>query len=203
MLVAALTGFLTSASLILAVGAQNAFVLRQGLLRRHVGPLVAFCTLSDAVLIAAGVAGFGWVTAAVPWLPRAMVSGGAAFLLVYGAMRFRAAWTGDYAMALAGEGGTLGRTIGVAAAITWLNPHVYLDTLALLGAISTTFEGAAAKVAFALGAILASGAFFALLGYGARLLAPVMRSARAWRTLDVSVGAVMWAIAAGLILGVG
>ena len=203
MILAALTGFLTSSSLILAIGAQNAFVLRQGLLRRHVGPLVAFCTLSDAVLITAGVAGFGWVTAAVPWLPRAMVWGGAAFLIAYGGLRFLAAWRGDYAMALAGDGGTRRQVIGVAAAITWLNPHVYLDTLALLGAISTRFPGVPAKVAFALGAIAASASFFALLGYGARALAPVMRSARAWRVLDVVIGAVMWTIAAGLIAGAG
>ncbi len=199
MLGAALTGFATSSSLILAIGAQNAFVLRQGLLRRHVGPLVLFCTLSDAILITAGVAGFGLVTEAVPWLPRALVLGGAACLVVYGGLRLLAAWRGEYAPEEEGGGGSLGRVIGVAAAITWLNPHVYLDTLALLGAISTRFEGAPAKVAFALGAVAASALFFALLGYGARLLAPVMRSARAWRVLDTIIGAVMWTIAAGLI----
>lgn len=184
MFVAALTGFLNSASLILAIGAQNAFVLRQGLLRRHVGPLVLFCAASDAVLIAAGVAGFGWVTAAAPWLPAAMVWGGAAFPVVYGTMRLHAAWRGDCALVLAGEGGTPRQVIGVAAAITSLNPHVHLDMLALLGAISTRFGGAPAKAAFAIGAISAGALFFALPGYGARLLAPVMRSARAWRVLD-------------------
>ena len=203
MLLAALTGFLTSASLILAIGAQNAFVLRQGLLRRHVGPLVLFCTLSDAVLIAAGVAGFGYVTAAVPWLPAAMVWGGASFLVLYGAMRLHAAWRGAEAVAPEGAGGTLAQTIGVAAALTWLNPHVYLDTLALLGAISTGFPGVPAKAAFAFGAIAASAVFFAALGYGARLLAPAMRSARAWRVLDCVIGVTMLALAAGLVLGAG
>lgn len=197
----ALTGFLTSLSLILAIGAQNAFVLRQGLLKAHVGPLVLFCGASDALLIGAGVAGFGAVSDAVPWLPTAMALAGAAFLLVYGALRFLAAVRSEYELELRGGSGPLRATLGTAAAITWLNPHVYLDTLALIGAISTRFEGQA-RVAFALGAMAASFAFFATLGYGARLLAPIMRSARAWRILDVGIGVVMWSIAAGLIASV-
>ena len=197
-LTAAATGFATSLSLILAIGAQNAFVLRQGLLSAHVGPLVLFCGASDALLIAAGVAGFGAIADAVPWLPTAMALTGAAFLVAYGALRLRAAIRGDYEMVLRGDGGTLGAALATAAAITWLNPHVYLDTLALLGAISTRFAGEA-RLAFAAGAMTASFAFFAALGYGARLMAPLMQSARAWRILDLGIAGVMWSIAAGLI----
>ena len=197
---AALTGFVTGLSLILAIGAQNAFVLRQGLLRAHVFALCLFCAASDALLIGAGVAGFGAVVARFPALPAVMTWGGAGFLAVYGALRLRAALRGDYAMVLAGQSASLGRTIAIAAGFTWLNPHVYLDTLGLIGAISTRYEGDAARIAFGVGAITASFLFFFSLGYGARLLAPVMQSARAWQWLDAGVGVVMWALAAGLVL---
>ena len=195
----ALTGFATGFSLILAIGAQNAFVLRQGLLRTHVFWLCLLCALSDAVLIAAGVIGFGAVVATFPALPRIMALGGAAFLTVYGAMRLLAAWRGDYALTLAGKSAGLGTTLATAAAFTWLNPHVYLDTLGLVGAVSTQYPGAAAKTAFGSGAILASFVFFFGLGYGARLLAPIMQSIRAWRMLDVLIGLVMWALAVKLV----
>ena len=200
MIAAAVTGFLTGLSLILAIGAQNAFVLRQGLLRQHVLPLVLLCALSDAVLIAAGVAGFGAVTARLPWLPQLMTWGGAAFLLAYGALRLRAAWQGADNLTLSGESVSLRRTLAIGAAFTWANPHVYLDTLGLIGAVSTRFPGAD-KLAFGIGATTASFAFFFSLGFGARLLAPVMTSARAWRVLDAVIGLTMWALAAGLLLG--
>jgi L-lysine exporter family protein LysE/ArgO len=196
---AALTGFVTSLSLILAIGAQNAFVLRQGLLRQHVGPLVLFCGASDALLIAAGVAGFGVVTARFPELPTIMTWAGAAFLFVYGALRLRAAWAGSGAMATGTDAPTLRRTLAVAAAFTWLNPHVYLDTLGLIGAISTRFDGSD-KLAFGAGATTASFVFFASLGFGARMLAPVMARPGAWRVLDTVIGLTMWALALGLIL---
>ena len=198
MLSAAATGFASSLSLILAIGAQNAFVLRQGLLRSHVLPLVLFCGASDALLIALGVAGFGWAVASVPWLPAALAWAGAAFLVCYAALRLRAAVQGSYALALGDGGGSLGSTLATAGAITWLNPHVYLDTLALLGAISTGFEGGE-RTAFALGAMSASFAFFAALGYGARLLAPVMTSVRAWQVLDAVIALIMILIAVGLV----
>ncbi|WP_102223240.1 LysE/ArgO family amino acid transporter [Acidimangrovimonas sediminis] len=201
MLGPALTGFLTGGSLILAIGAQNAFVLRQGLLRAHVLPLVLLCSLSDAVLISAGVTGFGAVVSLVPWLPRVMSLAGAAFLAVYGAQRMIAAWRGDYALVLAGQSAGLGRTLAVGAAFTWLNPHVYLDTLGLIGAVSTQFHGVETKAAFGIGAVCASFAFFFSLGYGARLLAPVMTSPRAWRVLDLFIGLVMWGLAFELIRG--
>ena len=201
MIGAGVTGFLTGFSLILAIGAQNAFVLRQGLARAHVFWLCLLCAASDALLITAGVLGFSAIVGLAPWLPAAMALGGAAFLAVYGATRFLAAWRGDYAMQIAGESRGLAATLATGAAFTWLNPHVYLDTLGLVGAVSTQFEPAALKAAFGTGAVLASFVFFFGLGYGARLLAPVMQSARAWRALDALIGAVMWALAAKLLAG--
>lgn len=198
---AAVAGFGTSLSLILAIGSQNAFVLRQGLMRAHVGPLVLFCAASDALLIAAGVAGFGWIVGLAPWLPQSMAWAGAAFLLTYGALRLRAAWRGDYAMELSGQTRGLGATLATAAAFTWANPHVYLDTLGLIGAVSTGYAAGPARWAFGIGAVAASFTFFASLGYGARLLAPVMTRPQAWRVLDLAVAALMWTIAAQLLRG--
>lgn len=197
--VPALTGFATGFSLILAIGAQNAFVLRQGLARAHVFWLCLLCATSDALLITAGVLGFGAIVTLYPMLPQIMAWGGAAFLIVYGALRFRAAWKGQYAMQLAGKSNGLWTTLATGAAFTWLNPHVYLDTLGLVGAVSTQYIASAEKTAFGIGAVIASFVFFFGLGYGARLLAPVMQSARAWRGLDVLIGLVMWALAAKLL----
>ncbi|SHE54638.1 L-lysine exporter family protein LysE/ArgO [Loktanella atrilutea] len=199
MIAAALTGFATGFSLILAIGAQNAFVLRQGLARAHVFWLCLFCAASDAVLITAGVLGFGAIVALWPGLPRVMALAGAAFLVVYGLQRLIAAWRGDYALQLAGQTRGLWPTLATAAAFTWLNPHVYLDTLGLIGAISTDFHGTAPKTAFGAGAVAASFVFFFSLGYGARLMGPVMQSAHAWRVLDTGIGLVMWALAAKLL----
>lgn len=200
MLSVAITGYLTALSLIMAIGAQNAFVLRQGLLRAHVFWLCLLCGVSDAVLIAAGVAGFGALVGLYPWFPTAMALAGAGFLLVYGALRFFAALKGDYAMALAGQSAGLWKTLATGAAFTWLNPHVYLDTLGLIGAVSTRYDAHDEKIVFALSATAASFSFFFALGYGARLLAPVMQSRRAWRLLDTGIGLVMWGLALMLIL---
>lgn len=199
MLAPALTGFATGFALILVIGAQNAFVLRQGLTRRHVFWLCLLCAVSDAILIAAGVLGFGALVTIDPAFPAIMAWGGAVFLLVYGAMRFRAAWSGIYTLHLAGQGAGLWATLATGAAFTWLNPHVYLDTVGLVGAVSTQYTDPGQKAAFGVGAVLASFVFFFSLGYGARLLAPVMQSARAWRRLDVLIGIVMWALAAKLV----
>jgi L-lysine exporter family protein LysE/ArgO len=199
---AAATGFFTGLSLILAIGAQNAFVLRQGLLRQHVFALALFCALSDALLIGAGVAGFGALSAALPALPMLMSLAGAAFLTVYGIARLRAALAGGQALTPEGEARSLARTLALAAAFTWLNPHVYLDTLGLIGAVSTGFAPGAARLAFGLGATTASFAFFFGLGYGARGIAPLMRAPRAWRVLDAGIGLTMLAIAAKLALAV-
>jgi L-lysine exporter family protein LysE/ArgO len=195
---AGLAGFALGFSLILAIGAQNAFVLRQGLRRAHVLAVVLVCALSDAVLIAAGVAGFGTLAEMVPGVERVMRYGGAAFLLVYGARSFHAAWCGG-AVLEAGEGaGSRARAVLTCLALTWLNPHVYLDTVVLLGSISAQYDD---RLAFGAGAVTASVTFFFALGYGARLLAPFFRRPAAWRVLDAGVGVVMWSIATGLLFG--
>lgn len=201
MFLAYATGFATGFSLILAIGAQNAFVLRQGLIGAHVFPLCLLCAVSDALLITAGVAGFGLIVERVPWFPDAMAIAGALFLLVYGAGRLRAALRGDYAMALSGQSAGLTTTLLTAAAFTWANPHVYLDTLGLIGAISTQYQGTG-QVVFGAGAVTASFAFFFSLGYGARWLAPYMQSARSWARLDLLIAATMTVLAIGLIHGV-
>ena len=190
-------GFALSFSLILAIGAQNAFVLRQGVRRQHVLPVVLTCALSDALLIAAGVAGMGRLAGAAPWFAPLMRFGGAAFLLWYGALNLRTAWRGGSGLtADQGAGHALPRTLAVLLALTWLNPHVYLDTVVLIGSIAAQYDD---RLAFGLGAGCASLVFFFLLGYGARLLAPLLARPGAWRVLDAAIGLTMWAIAAKLI----
>lgn len=200
MYAAALNGYLVALSLILAIGAQNAFVLRQGLRREYVGPVVAICAASDAVLIVAGVVGFGALSEVLPALGAVMRWGGAAFLLVYGALRFRAAFSGGAAlMPQEGQSRALRPVVMTALLLTWANPHVYLDTVVLIGSIAAQYDPY--RASFAIGAVCASLSFFVSLGYGARLLAPVFRRPRAWVVLEVLVGAVMWTIAAKLIMG--
>jgi len=200
MLTALLAGFLTAISLIAAIGAQNAFVLRQGIRREHVLAVVLACALSDAVLISLGVAGFGTLARLAPWITEAMLYAGAAFLIVYGALRFKAALQGGEALRPApGKSATLKATLTTCLILTWANPHVYLDTVVLLGAISAQYAPHA--VQFAVGAILGSFTFFSALGFGARLLAPMFANPRAWVVLEVIVGVTMWTIAAALIWG--
>ncbi|MDA7971726.1 MAG: LysE/ArgO family amino acid transporter [Gammaproteobacteria bacterium] len=193
-------GLSLSFSLIIAIGAQNAFVLRQGLRRRHVAAVCLLCSGSDAALIAAGVYGFDQLSARAAWLDAAARLGGAAFLFAYGARSFWAAWRAPRALHAAqlDIGDSLAATIGICLALTWLNPHVYLDTLVLLGSVSTQYAGA--KAQFAGGAMLASFLFFFMLGYGARLLLPFFSKPASWRVLDAVIGAVMWTIAAALLL---
>ncbi|MDF3852965.1 LysE/ArgO family amino acid transporter [Paracoccus sp. P2] len=192
-------GLGTALSLIVAIGAQNAFVLRQGLMRRHVLATCAFCAISDAVLITAGVLGAGAIAAQAPWFLAAMRWGGAAFLLAYGARAFRAAWRGGEALrAGPGHAAGLGATLLVLAGLTWLNPHVWLDTVVLIGSVSAAWEN---KPGFVAGAVSGSVLFFFALGYGARWLSPLFARPAAWRVLDGLVGLVMWSIALGLLLG--
>lgn len=199
MIGAATAGFALGLSLILAIGAQNAFVLRQGLRGAHVLAVCLTCALSDAILIALGVAGFAAIEAALPGIAPIMRWGGAAFLLVYGALSFRRAFGAAEALEPAAAGtGSLTRALTTCLALTWLNPHVYLDTVVLLGSVSTRYEGQ--SLAFGAGAVTASFCFFFALGYGARLLRPVFARPSAWRMLEAGVGAVMWAIAAKLLL---
>ncbi len=196
---AGLAGFALGFSLILAIGAQNAFVLRQGLRGLHVLSVVLTCALSDALLIAAGVAGFGALAEAVPLFETVMRLGGAAFLVWYGAMNFRAAQKGGAALKDRGETTqSLKSAVATCLALTWLNPHVYLDTVVLIGSISAQYDD---RLAFGMGAVTSSVVFFFSLGYGARALRPLFTSARAWQVLDVVVGITMWAIAAKLLLG--
>ncbi len=191
-----LAGFLLGFSLILAIGAQNAFVLRQGLRREHVFVICLTCALSDAVLIAAGIAGFGSLAERLPWLEVAMRFGGAAFLTWYGLRSLLSAWRGGAAMQVAqGAAAGLRPALVTVLAFTWLNPHVYLDTVVLIGSISAQYE----RLPFALGAMTASFVFFFSLGYGAGLLAPLFARPAAWRVLDTVVGLTMLAIAAKLL----
>lgn len=200
MIEAAVQGYLVAVSLILAIGAQNAFVLRQGLRREHVGVVVLACAISDAILIAVGVSGFGAVSVMVPWIGEAMRWGGVAFLLVYGAMRFKAALAGGEAMN-PGNGGavSVSKVLTTVLVLTWANPHVYLDTVVLLGSISAQYPGH--RLVFGVAAAAGSFSFFTALGYGARLLAPVFANPKAWVVLEIIVGTTMWAIAAGLAFG--
>ncbi len=191
-------GFALGFSLILAIGAQNAFVLRQGLRREHVLPVVLVCAISDAVLIVAGVTGFGALAEAVPGLERVMRYGGATFLIWYGARNLWAAWRGGAILEASAGAGSLRRAVLTCLALTWLNPHVYLDTVVLLGSISAQY---ADKLAFGTGAVMASFVFFFSLGFGARGLAPLFRRPESWRVLDLLVGLTMWAIAATLLTG--
>ena len=194
-------GMTMGLSLIVAIGAQNAFVLRQGLLNRHVFAVCLACAVSDAILITAGVSGFGRVAAWLPWIDPVMRYGGAAFLIWYGAKSLRSALRSTEALAVGSsdEKRGLAGTLLACLAITWLNPHVYLDTVVLLGSISTQFPGL--EVPFAVGAMTGSLLFFFSLGYGATWLRPVFAKPAAWRVLDGIIATIMWAIAFKLIAG--
>lgn len=198
MLTSFLPGFALSLTLILAIGAQNAFVLRQGLRQEHVFWCCLTCAVSDALLIAAGVAGFGTLAEAVPWFEPVMRYGGAAFLIWYGARNAMSAWRGGSVLVVGGQSaGNLRRTILTLLALTWLNPHVYLDTVVLLGSISAGYPD---RLAFGTGAVLGSFVFFFSLGYGARLLTPLFAKPFSWRVLDAVIAVTMWAIALKLLL---
>ncbi|MFU0503402.1 LysE/ArgO family amino acid transporter [Pseudaminobacter sp. NGMCC 1.201702] len=202
MLPASLSGFFLGASLIIAIGAQNAFILRQGLLRQHVFVLCLICALSDALLIAAGVAGLGTLIAQSPLLIAVVTAGGGLFLLAYAAIAFRRALT-PHALKAADRGeGNLKAAVIACLAFTFLNPHVYLDTVLLLGSLSARYEGTA-RLAYGAGAALASFVWFFSLGYGARLLQPIFARPAAWRVLDAVIGLVMVAIGLSLLSRLG
>lgn len=195
---AALAGLGLGLSLIVAIGAQNAFVLRQGLRREHVLAVVVVCALSDVVLVLAGVAGTGAVLARVPWLVTVVRVAGAAFLLGYALLAARRALRPT---ALAADAGgaraPLAATVGTAVALTWLNPHVYLDTVLLLGSVAGTHG--ADRWWFAVGACTASLLWFTGLGFGARALRPVFARPAAWRVLDGVIAVVMAGLAVSLL----
>ncbi|UGT60554.1 LysE/ArgO family amino acid transporter [Nocardia asteroides] len=242
----ALSGFGFGLSLIVAIGAQNAYVLRQGITRTHVAAVVGVCAVSDVLLIAAGVGGFGAVLRSAPEVLVVARWAGAAFLFGYAALALRRAWSpaallpadpepGDYvasgavlvraaaaatggdAPAGAASGGgpgplgsvasgpsrtvpALGATIATTLALTWLNPHVYLDTVVLLGSFASAHAGAD-RWYLAAGAMTASVLWFVALGYGARLLGPLFARPGAWRGLDAAIALIMVALGAGLLLG--
>lgn len=199
----AVAGLLTLLSLIVAIGAQNALVLRQGLLRSHVGPVVVVCALSDAVLIAAGIAGIGtlvdhagWTIDVVRWL-------GVAFLLWYAADSLRRARHPEALSPASGAPAEARRRVLTrTVALTWLNPHVYLDVL-LIGSVAAAHDGGttAGRWWFGVGAALGSVLWFATLGFGARMLAPLLARPRAWQVLEIAVAATMVLVAAKLALG--
>ena len=193
------TGFALGFSLILAIGAQNAFVLRQGLLRRHVFVVVLFCALADMLLIVAGVAGVSLLIADFAERHASLLFGLAAlWLAAYGVLRLRSAARAGVALAEdPGDGGGLAATVATVAVLTFGNPHVYLDTVVLIGSVSSQ---ASDQLAFGLGAGIASFVFFFSLGYGAGLLAPVFARPKAWQVLDAVIGVTMWTIAIKLLL---
>jgi L-lysine exporter family protein LysE/ArgO len=194
------TGLVTGLSLIVAIGAQNAYVLRQGLAREHVGVVVAICTISDIVLITGGVAGIGTLVERAPWVLDLVRWLGVAFLTWYGVASLLRARRAD-ALHAAGRGSTGRRGVVVRAlALTWLNPHVYLDTVLLLGSIAN-HEGPAGRWWFALGACVGSAVWFSGLGYGARRAGRLLASPRAWQVLDVLIGLTMLTIALMLARG--
>jgi L-lysine exporter family protein LysE/ArgO len=196
---ASLAGLVAGLSLIVAIGAQNAYVLRQGLLRSHIGPVVAVCAVSDLVLIAAGVSGIGAIVAHAGWVLTLVRWFGVAFLLWYavGSLR-RARHAESLAAAADARAESRRRVVGRAVALTWLNPHVYLDTVLLLGSIAQGYDGG--RWWFAVGAGLASILWFSGLGFGARLAAPVLALPRAWQVLEVVIAITMLVIAAKLAL---
>jgi L-lysine exporter family protein LysE/ArgO len=194
-------GFFTGLTLIVAIGAQNAFVLRQGLRRAHVLPVVLVCAGSDALLISLGIFASGWISTVMPGFVPLMRWGGAAFLIVYGVMSLRSAVRGGQSLTPDVKvAQSMWGAVATCLMLTWLNPHVYLDTVVLLGAISADFG--ADRSAFAVGAISSSFVFFVALGYGARFLAPVFAREMSWRVLDSLIGLLMWGIALKLIVGV-
>ncbi|RVU05818.1 amino acid transporter [Novosphingobium umbonatum] len=192
-------GFALCAALIVAIGAQNLFVLRQGLLRQHVGPVVAFCIAADASLITLGVSGVAAFLRSMPQLTSALSLGGAGFLGWYGVQAFHRMARGEAVNADAGTRQRLGQVLATLAGFTFLNPHVYLDTVLLMGAAGATYP-APLRVHFIAGAASASACWFLLLGYGARLLQPVFARPLAWRVLDGLVGVTMLGMAAMLAL---
>ena len=195
------SGFGLSAGLIIAIGAQNAYVLKQGLLQRNVFTIVALCAAFDAVLIALGISGVGYVVHLHPAWMMAVRYAGALFLFVYGVRAFRAAWRGGGHLEASHQPWrSPWQTALQVFALSALNPHVYLDTVVLLGAIGGRLAWPE-RGWFAGGAMSASIVWFSLLGFGARFLKPVFRKESAWRTLDVMIGLVMFSIAGSLLLG--
>ena len=199
LLTAALAGLGFGLSLIVAIGAQNAYVLRQGLRKEHVFVIVAICALSDAALIAVGVAGLGAIIQQLEWLLLLIEVIGGVFLCTYGVMAAKRAWKPEVLNTdTGGKAVSLKVAAGTALALTYLNPHVYLDTVLLLGSVAGTYE--ANRWWFAAGAMLGSVIWFSTLGFGARLLDPVFKKPTAWRVLDAIIAVVMFTLGTSLLV---
>jgi len=195
-----LQGLALSLGLIVAIGAQNAFVLRQGLRREHVASVVLFCALSDALLMAAGVLGMGQALGERPMVAQALALAGAVFLAVYGWKALRRALQQNGLLAnQEGDGLTWAAAMAQAAAFTLLNPHVYLDTVLLVGSIGAQ-QPAGLQPWFVAGASSASLLWFCALGFGARWLAPLFAQPRAWQVLDILIGLTMWVLSGMLVI---
>lgn len=191
-------GFGTGFSLILAIGAQNAFVLKQGLKQQYMLLVALICAASDSILIFAGVSGFSHVMAQFPQILTIAQYAGALFLFAYGLRSFYQAFYQDAALSPSElEPENWIKIMLMCLAFTWLNPHVYLDTMLLIGSISTQFS--AHRFLFASGAMMASWIFFFSLAYGAKLLLPIFQQPRAWKILDACIGLLMWIIAIRLL----
>ncbi|MGV0851856.1 L-lysine exporter [Mycolicibacterium phlei] len=184
-----IVGFLTSFTLIAAIGAQNAFVLRQGIRGEHVLAVVALCTVSDMVLIGAGIAGFGVLISAHPGAMAVAKFGGATFLICYGLLAARRAWRPSTLTPAERAPARLLEVLVTCLALTWLNPHVYLDTVVLLGALAN--EHREGRWLFGIGAVTASAVWFFSLGFGARRLAGLFATPMTWRVLDGFIAATM------------
>ena len=194
-----LQGFAIGLSLIVAIGAQNTFVLKQGLKKQAVFWVCFVCALSDSILVVLGITGFATVIQLYPELVGFAKWAGAVFLLWYGLQHVIQAFKSNQSLHAGSQNEIqLSKIIIVCLALTWLNPHVYLDTVVLIGSISTQFEQT--KLYFTLGVITASWFFFFSLGYGARVLIPVFANPQAWKVLDVVIALIMWSIAISLIM---
>ena len=197
---AALAGFALGGSLIIAIGAQNAFVIGQGVLNQYVFWVCLFCSLSDTILIWSGIYGLAAVFAVAPQLLALLRYGGAVFLIWYGVKAFRRAMNPG-AMSDSDRGTTsLASAIAMCAAFTWLNPHVYIDTVVLVGSIANA-RGAGEQAPFAFGASLASFVWFFVIGYGAKALRGPLSQPKVWRGIDLAIAGIMFWIAIKLLLG--
>lgn len=192
-----LSGFATTMTLIAAIGAQNAFVLRQGIRREHVLPVVALCTVSDLVLIAVGIAGFGALVTAHPNVVTLARFGGAAFLLGYGLLAARRALKPGALTPAEAKPARLASVVGTCLALTFLNPHVYLDTVVLLGALANEHHDG--RWLFGVGAVTASAVWFTGLGFGAQRLAGLFAKPCTWRALDLVIAVVMICLAIAVV----
>lgn len=194
-------GFVTGLSLIVAIGAQNAFVLRMAVARRHVLPVIAVCAVSDAILITAGIAGIATILDVAPGAIDVIRWAGAAFLICYGLLAARRALRPAALSAAPGGAVTIGAALLTCLALTWLNPHTYLDTVLMLGSVANNY-GVTGRWWFGAGAITASIVWFAAIGYGARYLRDWFARPAAWRILDGGVAVLMFGLGAKLVVGV-